>query len=192
MGCASSYPPLIDATRREDLKAVQKLLNGKQEIDVNLTDHEGCTALWHACNVGNRSIAETLLAVENIDVNIRDKVGRTPLMMAIHGSGQTNDWEKPEVFETIAETLMRRDDIDVTSKTYDTSMTPMLFAAKEGRTHVVRHLLTKEGVDVNDTSKDFEGRPSRRLSALAWAKKEKHTDVVKHLLLAGAKQQVEL
>src|SRR5262249_39627258 len=70
----------------------------------------------------------------------------------------------------------------------DSGFTPLLFAAREGRTEVVRVLL-KAGVDVNEAiepRKSIAKGPRKGMSPLLFALESGHFELVVALLEAGA------
>ena len=73
--------PLMNAAERGDLITVQRLLADPQ-IDVNLTDSGGDTALCYAALSGHAGVVAALLNVDGIDVN-RSAYG-TPVAMAAY------------------------------------------------------------------------------------------------------------
>ena len=50
-------------------------------VDVNHVNKRGTSALWIACGIGHKKVAELLLTA-NADVNKANKKGRTPLWVA--------------------------------------------------------------------------------------------------------------
>ena len=61
---------------------ILRLLLEQPLIEVNLTDDGGLTALHMATGNGNTEAVKILLADERVDVNCKDSVHRTPLIMA--------------------------------------------------------------------------------------------------------------
>ena len=54
------------------------------KIDLNVTDNSGWTAFAFACNVGHTDVVKLVLnnsTNRNIDLNVRDKRGRTALFL---------------------------------------------------------------------------------------------------------------
>jgi ankyrin repeat protein len=92
---------LIDATKKNNINKIKKLLN-REDIDINLQDRYGWTALMFAnngridiarllCNFDRRSkFTEqsgfhpdcSLFEKEDIDINLQNKYGKTALMYA--------------------------------------------------------------------------------------------------------------
>ena len=74
-------------------------------LDVNLANNEGKTALLTACNRGNYTMVSMLLGNEYIQVNKRDSDNNTPLMVACSGS-----------YLGVIRLLLNREDIDINAK----------------------------------------------------------------------------
>ena len=72
--------PFIHAAERGYLRAVQ-ILSESPRVDVNALI-TGTTALHLAIRNHDAEMVRFLLTVRNIDVNIKDKMGRTPLKLA--------------------------------------------------------------------------------------------------------------
>lgn len=74
-------PKLIEAAKRGDSIEVRRILN-EPDIDPNMRDEDGSTALHHATYKGHGHIVELLLTNDKTDPNVKDKYGRAPLFMA--------------------------------------------------------------------------------------------------------------
>ena len=72
------------ARRDEQLGIVQTLLAHMADdaAQVNAADEQEMTPLHHAVACGRLATVETLLAVRGIEVDARDRYGRTPMMLA--------------------------------------------------------------------------------------------------------------
>jgi len=73
-----NLPPLLQATKDGDCELVEALL--KSEVDVNLTDINGCTPLFWAAVKGHAPIVKMLLA--HGALNQPNNGGETPLQWA--------------------------------------------------------------------------------------------------------------
>ena len=82
------YSPLMEAIRNRDCEEGSKLEIVKHFItfvDVNEQDNNGNTALHWAVISRNKDAVSELLSHENIDINIKDQNGRTPLVKSVLG-----------------------------------------------------------------------------------------------------------
>src|SRR5262245_34467346 len=70
---------VLDAVKRRDEKALTALLKAK--ADVNAAQADGATALAWAVHLGERGIAEALLAA-GAKVDTADEYGETPVTLA--------------------------------------------------------------------------------------------------------------
>jgi len=93
---------------------------------------------------GHEALVALLLARYDIEANLKDPHGQSPLSLAAKNG-----------HEGIVRLLVVRNDIHLNSKTSD-GRSPLSFAAEKGREAVVRLLIACDGVDVN--SKDKHGR----------------------------------
>ncbi|KAK6523270.1 hypothetical protein TWF694_006159 [Orbilia ellipsospora] len=72
--------PLIRAVEIKNEKIVKMLI--KNGADPNATDDAGCTPLFRAIHHRNERIAESLLKKRDVDRDLPDDEGRTPLLLA--------------------------------------------------------------------------------------------------------------
>lgn len=72
---------LISGIDSENTTIVKKIINGGIDINFKLIG-SGASALLAASSVGNKEIVEFLLKQKNINVNIQDDMGLTPLYIA--------------------------------------------------------------------------------------------------------------
>ena len=80
------------ARRDEQLGIVQTLLAHMADdaAQVNAADEQEMTPLHHAVACGRLATVETLLAVRGIEVDARDRYGRTPMMLAAARGGRAS------------------------------------------------------------------------------------------------------
>ena len=121
------------------------------------------TSLGVAAVIGKAKIVERLLEREDVDVNLPDEGGRSPLSSAAC-----------QGHSAIVRLLLTRKDIDVNSRDI-LGRTPLWRAVERGREDVVRQLLRTKNTQVNCVNDS--GR-----SPLSWAVYEGHEGIVKLLL----------
>jgi uncharacterized protein len=159
---AAELPPLIDAVKSGDTKAVRTLI--AQRADVNAAEADGTTALHWASYRDNPESADALLRA-GARVNAANDLGATPLWLAsVNGSAVIVRMLLAAGANPNA-ALLRGE-------------TPVMVASRSGNPEVVEQLLAK-GAEVN-------ARAARGQTALMWAVAQKHPDVVKVLLAHGA------
>ncbi|EAU89993.2 ankyrin containing protein [Coprinopsis cinerea okayama7 len=128
---------LMRAASSGRLEAVQRLLDDP-EIDVNLQDHDGRTALMHA----SPKAIVPLLERQDIQVNIQDNKGYTALMKASEYGGTAR---------IIVQHLVQHKDIQINLRNQKGD-TALMCAAAKGRSRNVKLLLQHEDIDVNAES----------------------------------------
>lgn len=154
---------LIDATRAQDLSAVNALLQAGS--DPNTTQPDGATALHWAVFRDNTELVAALLEA-GADVNATNRLGASPLYMAAkNGSG------------TMIEQLLAAGANP--SLALPMGETVLMTAARSGAATGVRALI-QAGADVNVAEE------SRGQTALMWAAAQGHVEVVRALTDAGA------
>jgi ankyrin repeat protein len=162
LGCAAGTTPLMLACMfsggtGEHAKVVEALLNGR--ADCNRVDATGRTALHYACQKGNKTIVESLLA-QKADVNAQASDDHfTPTHSAIvNGSAAIVD-------------LLIKQGADLGLRT-DKGWDALQLAASEGRDPIVKVLRNQSG---------HVFPMSSRKSARQLAEENKHSEVVKSL-----------
>ncbi len=153
----------MDAALNGNQQAVSKAINN--QIDINIVNTDGNTALMLAAFNGHDEIIEILLKAK-ADVNKRNPDGRTALMFA-------STINKPSAVE-----LLLKNGAEVNAYDGGEQWTPLMFAAGEGHTAVVDLLLAnKANPKWLDTDDD---------SAADFAQRRGHTELAKKLqLLTG-------
>jgi len=109
-----------------------------------------------------------LLKHKNIDVNLPNKYGQTPLYRA--------SWKRNL---DIVKELLKHKDIDVNRLDIYNQTTPLNLTSFWGYLDIVKELLKREDIDVNLQDKDGE-------TPLFTASDEDHLNIVRMLLDAGA------
>jgi ankyrin repeat protein len=81
--CKTGHSALLIYSRYgENSHSEVKALLKHPKIDVNLTDADGNTALFHAVCANSIEIVNSLLAVPEIKINVQNVIGATCLMLA--------------------------------------------------------------------------------------------------------------
>lgn len=155
--------PLVNAVKRQDERAVRTLI--KQKVDVNATQLDGATALHWATQTGQTPIVVALLEA-GARVDAINDYGVTPLWLAAHNG-----------HAAIANALLEHG--AQPDKALPSGETPLMTAARGGQLAIVNSLLAK-GAKV-DQPENTMGQ-----TALMWAISERHLDVAKRLVEAGA------
>ncbi|KAK0501763.1 ankyrin repeat-containing domain protein [Armillaria luteobubalina] len=193
---AEERTPLIYAARAASVDIVACLL--RHGANTSVTDHWGRTSLMWAVSAGSEDVVKLLLQSPSIseDINVVSKevTPESALSLAVRGGslGMVNlllgvdgmtvhpvDLRTRSILADvtsvdIAQSLLARPDVQPDCKD-DRLMTPLSYAAQEGRAGVAALLMQRVDVDVN--SKDFCG-----MTPLVHAAVSKRVDVVKLLL----------
>ena len=142
-----------------------RYLVGLKDVDVNIADDKGYTALHSAVDKGHVDVVQVLIDA-GADIDAKNNMGRSPLFWA---------WKRGKL--DIVKVLVKAGaDVCVTDNKGDTCLS---LTAANGRTETVRYLVGLPEVDVNIADeKDF--------TALHSAVDEGHVDVVQVLIAAGA------
>ena len=160
---AAADPPLIEAVKRQDAEAVQRLLSDGVEVDARQPD--GATALHWATYREDLDTVDLLLRA-GADVDAVNRLGARPLWLAAHNGDPA----------LIARLLDAGAD---PNRALPEGETPVMTAARSGTAQGVR-LLVEAGAEVNARE------TSREQTALMWAVAQGQHDVVPVLLEAGA------
>ncbi|RDW89924.1 ankyrin repeat domain-containing protein [Aspergillus mulundensis] len=119
-------------------KIVRMLLaTGKYNAHINRGSHDGTTPLHAAAKIGHTEAVEMLLAVPDVDVDCRDNLNQSPLLLAMSAPHKAMD-------STFLD-LVRSGRVDG-SVVGPRGQTPLHAAALHDRLHVVRGLLD-QGVE---------------------------------------------
>ena len=154
---------LIDAARRDDIPAVQRLLAGGMNANARAAD--GSTALHWAAQNDDMAIAEALIG-KGADPSAATDLGVTPLWIAATNSGTA----------MIERLLAAHADPDIAPATH---VTPLMVAAQRGNTEAVKALLAH---GANPNAREV----AHGQTALMWAVSGRYPDIVRLLLAAGA------
>ncbi|XP_043248303.1 uncharacterized protein LOC122395065 isoform X1 [Colletes gigas] len=148
---------LLRAARDADDTALHQIAArvrkfGFGDMDVNVVDSSGRTAISYMAGNGASAMLELALSCEGVDPNIPDNEGNTPLHFAAQ-AGQT---------ECLNILLQRCQDIEVDARNAS-GFTPLMKAALQGRTKCAKILLF---AGANPTLRDH----GRGLRAEQWAR----------------------
>ena len=159
---AQQYSPLYAATLAGDRAAVARLV--RTPVDVNWRNADNhWPALTVAADAGNAEIVADLLRRDDLDVNVTDDLGQTPLHVAAdRGQG------------SVVDALLADARVDVNPRD-GLERTPLVAAALRGRADAVSRLLADDRTEVNATDRD-------RQTALHWAAVLGHLGVVRLLV----------
>ena len=154
---------LVDAARNQESPRVRALLD--QNANANVRSADGSTALLWAAHWNDIAIADSLIRA-HADPNIANDFGMTPLSRACtNGSA------------ALVELLLKAGANP--NARIATGETPIMTCASSGNVDAMR-LLIARGADVN------ANEPSQNQDALMWAASERHPNVVRMLVEAGA------
>ena len=136
---AANHDDLIMAVVLDDAAQVRRLVEA--DVDPNLRDDAGSTALLYAISLENAEMVETLIDL-GANPNIKGEGGifRAPLMVAAF-------LDDAQAAERISRLLIEaRADVNARTDFFD--MTPLMVASLNGNTGVAR-LLIEAGADVH-------------------------------------------
>ena len=158
---------LRSASYMGETKLVKILLN-YNNINVNIPDKSGWTALMSASWVGHTEIVRMLLEVKDINVNIIEDHDKTALMLASN-EGNT------EIVKMLLEKGANVNAQDINGST------ALMLASQKGHIEIIKMLLHVKGIKID--AKDEDRRTA--LSVASWLR---HREIVKMLEKHGAKK----
>jgi ankyrin repeat protein len=164
-GASTTAREMCSAAAAGDLDEIRRLV--RKGADVNAADYDGRTALHVAAASRGADVAAFLLEQPGVNVNALDSLRNTPLQDAIK-SGNAR-----------VAAMLRERGASVVSKALGAAM-----CAAAWRGNLVELAkLVESGADVNVA--DYDGRTALHLAAA-----EGHVEMVKWLLLRGARAVV--
>jgi ankyrin repeat protein len=150
---------------------------------VNAKNREESSPLLSAMNqlaycrearkVGELKEIVKLLISKGADVNVKDKKGWTPLLLALLSENDNKEIIK----------LLVSEGADVNAKDSQTKRIPLQFAASKGDKEIVGLLISK-GANVNAKCEDFAGK--KDWTSLHYAASRNHKEIVELLISKGA------
>ena len=169
IGVAGRDVPLIEAAKQADLKAMRELLQGQGDVgdvDVNVAEADGTTALHWAVHHNDLDEAVELLIARGANVNAANRYGVTPLALACMNGSEA----------AIVRLLKAGADPNASRVGGETAL---MTASRAGNVEGVRVLLVA-GADVNARE------ATRGQTALMWAADQGNAGVIKGLVEHGA------
>ncbi|KAN0068675.1 Ankyrin repeat-containing domain protein [Elaphomyces granulatus] len=145
-GCTALSHAASDCPFEPGALEMSKILLERDDIDINLgRDYEGRTALSWACINGCLELVDLILKKDNVDPNVRDYTGCTPLVEACRSTHSRAGVEPLE----ISKILLERDDIDVNLGRDYKGRTALSWACINGCLELVDLILKKDNIDPN-------------------------------------------
>ncbi|KAN0066668.1 Ankyrin repeat-containing domain protein [Elaphomyces granulatus] len=135
---------IIGGNCRFEPLEISKILLERDDIDVNVRDDKGRTALSWACINGCLELVDLILKKDNVDPNVRDNTGCTPLTEACRSSARVFGIEPLEILKN----LLERDDIDINLRD-DKGRTALFWACINDCLELVDLILKKDNIDPN-------------------------------------------
>ncbi|XP_048247646.1 ankyrin-3-like [Haliotis rufescens] len=165
INCVDDYgrTPLMWAARQNQKEVFDFLV--KKEAGVSLLDKSGNNLLHAACCGGDKDIVRSVLSRRLVDINSRDKYGRTAVMMAANGGNQ-------DVFDLL---VINNADLTFVDSADDTVLH---VASLGGEIKLVEYVLSHNIVNINARNKG--GKTAAMLS-----KENGHTPVYDLLVSRG-------
>ena len=160
---APADPGLINAIKSKDVAAVREAV--KRRVDVNAPQGDGATALHWAAHVNDVAIADLLIRA-GARANVADDTGFTPLHVACTNRGGA----------MVERLLTAGADANAVSLNGEAVL---MTCSRAGDPRAVKALLVK-GARVNVKEKAHDQ------TALMWAAAQRHPDVTRLLVEAGA------
>ena len=122
-----------------------KFILSMPNIDVNLSDEKGNTALMYACRNGLEEVVDILLRHDHTDINKQNVRGMT----ALHFATMRSSMPYTHNSEAIIESVIRHTQIDITLKN-TRGLSALIYCAAWGHNDPLLTALITLGSDVND------------------------------------------
>ncbi|WP_346350386.1 ankyrin repeat domain-containing protein [Spiroplasma endosymbiont of Calodromius spilotus] len=136
--------PLHRAVEFNNNQTVKAILGNQNLKNVNDNNNdEGITPFHLATKSGNKEIVEILMEHKDIDINMRTKIGYTPL----HGAVEFNN------NQTVKAILGNQNLKNVNDNNNDEGITPFHLAVKNSNKELVEILMGHQDIDINMSTK---------------------------------------
>ncbi|CAF3525562.1 unnamed protein product [Rotaria sp. Silwood1] len=140
-----SRQPLHVACQMGNYDLVSLLIHSPN-VNINAIDDNNRNCLFYAISCGDEKIVDLLLE-NNVTIKIRDRVGDTPLHLAVQ--------HKTNAFKLTSSLLEKQDGKALINEPAADGMKPLLLAA-EGKQPEVVYLLIKNGADVKAVDSEHQ------------------------------------
>ena len=155
----------LDVARSGRVEELRVFMKDNPSLNVNRRESwSSSTALHRACDWGRKGVVKLLLAHPDIDVNVKNKAGETPLSLGCE-SGKVS----------VVQLLLKDPRVDVASVDKN-DCTPLWTASYCGRLKVVEWLIAS-GRDLGDVNKKGKYHGGNRCTALQIARKMRNTEI---------------
>lgn len=131
--------PLMHAIYNDKIEAAQFLISNISNI--NAVNKLGQTALMMAAQEGRKEIIEILVKRKDVDIDLADNQGMTPLMNSVYNNH----------IEITRLLISKIKNINAAS---EDGITALIIAIQEGNQEITKMLLEKEGIDIDAAAKD--------------------------------------
>ena len=177
-GCVYRQPLIIEL-RQKHLGRAKSLIDNTKNLKINDKDKRGHTALHYVARLypefswGDiRYVLREILKHPDVDINITNKWGNTPLHTATWAG---NDAMVHDLLFVVDMEVTEKENIMLNAQN-DYGVTALHYAGKLGRNNCAKFLLERTDIDPNIKDSRFGNTP------LHEAAKNGHTEVVKMLL----------
>jgi ankyrin repeat protein len=150
------------------IEILEVLCKYSPDMNVNGVDFHGCTPLHLAVQNGHDAVVKRLLQLQSIDANVRATV------IASDPDNLKPFRTNPDHLDICRPNLLSKRPREQSSR----DLTPLHFAAIDGRTKVVNLLLEREGISI-------DAEDSASLTPLHYSVQHGHSEVVELLLKKG-------
>ena len=141
--------PLAAAVRDSDDLEIIELLMQRLSLDVNgqgdLFYDTDFTPLTHAVVFKKLEVVKWFIERPEIQVNMRDSRGTTPLACAVVKASSEKNAEEPSIAMQIFELLLHHKDIDVRMTSHGGHV-PFIYAACVGNARIVKQIMEREDI----------------------------------------------
>lgn len=143
----------------QTISLMDRILNNP-DLDINLTDEKGRTALFQATQISNPMIITKILAKQGVVVNVRTQNGTTPLIRA----AKKNNLK--------AVKLLLKNGADINAE--NSKGSALIHAVKQEHVDIVKFLI-KKNADLDSFDK------FKKMTALDWAQVKRNKEIIEVL-----------